>query len=250
MVEMVREDHYPELYPDAVAQCIFEAAPSPPVNHPAHGKNSGPTCNAASRISLSPSKSSPWRPTGEPRHEQPETDDPQRFADLESRLLGSDRGNEGALMEEARSNWQRLAEERERAVEEQRKLVEELRRSQALLQEERGNWQQLAEEREKIVDEIKQSKALLEEEKNKWQRLAEEREQIIGEQRAALGQMEEAGAAMQEKNRLLEKAQIELEDRFERLSTERDELQRSYERQIGDLVVNRLRLRGPLEVSE
>ena len=102
----------------------------------------------------------------------------------------------------------------------------------------------------RLLRRLKRSKALLEEEKSNWQRMAEEREQIIGEHRAALGQIEEAGAAMQEKNRLLEKAQIELEDRLERLSTERDELERSYERQIGDLVVNRLRLRSPLEMSE
>jgi glycosyltransferase involved in cell wall biosynthesis len=90
----------------------------------------------------------------------------------------------------------------------------------------------------------------LEEERSNWQRVAEEREQIIGEQRAALGQMEEAGAAMQEKTRVLEKAETELKDRIKRLSTERDELQRSYERQIGDLVVNRLRLRAPLQAVE
>src|SRR5581483_7918856 len=29
LLEMVREDHFPELYPDAVAQCIFEAAALP-----------------------------------------------------------------------------------------------------------------------------------------------------------------------------------------------------------------------------
>ena len=106
------------------------------------------------------------------------------------------------------------------------------------------------EEQKRLIEEFRKSQAALEEERSNWQRVPEEREQIIGEQRAALGQMEEAGAAMQEKTRVLEKAETELKDRIKRLSTERDELQRSYERQIGDLVVNRLRLRAPLQAVE
>ena len=274
LLEMVRGEHYSDLYPDAVAQCIFEAVPLPTCQPPQAWEKLWPTMQdrvedffvALEKQSMAPDlarramsslkrmilKSSPmWNLVSDELGEiRTLLEEEHRHSSEEQKRLIEEFRKSQAALEEERSNWQRVAEERERAVEEQRKRVEELQRSQALLQEERGNWQHLAEEREKIVDEIKRSKALLEEEKNKWQRAAEEREQIIGEQRAALGQMEEAGAALQEKNRLLEKAQLELKHRIERLSTERDELQRSYERQIGDLVVNRLRLRGFLEVNE
>ena len=246
LLEMVRGEHYSDLYPDAVAQCIFEAVPLPTCQPPQAWEKLWPTMQdrvedffvALEKQSMAPDlarramsnlkrmilKSSPmWSLVSDELGEiRTVVEEEHRRSSEEQKRLIEEFSKSQAALEEERSNWQRVAEERERAVEEQRKLVEELQRSQALLQEERGNWQ----------------------------RLAEEREQIIGEQRAALGQMEEAGTAMQEKNRLLEKAQTELKDRIKRLSTERDELQRSYERQIGDLVVNRLKLRGPLQVSE
>ena len=34
LVELVGEDHYPELYPDAVAQCLFESTPLPTCQSP------------------------------------------------------------------------------------------------------------------------------------------------------------------------------------------------------------------------
>ncbi len=43
LLEMVRDDHYPELYPDAVAQCIFESAVCPPAKRHTDGKDSGST---------------------------------------------------------------------------------------------------------------------------------------------------------------------------------------------------------------
>jgi glycosyltransferase involved in cell wall biosynthesis len=282
MVELVKEDCYPELYPDAVAQCIFEAAPLPTCQPPRAWEKFWTELQGRVEDFLVALEKQSLAPELAPRAMKSLKRMVLNSSPIWSLLADPIEGMRAPL-EEGRDNWQRLAEEREQAVDEQRKL--ELRRSQTLLQEERGNWERLAEERRKILEEIQQSHALLEQEKSNWQqlagerersigeqhgiieqlrenkslleqersgwqRLAEEREKTIGEQTATLRQMEEARARLQEKSGRLEKSTRELRERIEKLSAEGDELRRSYERQIGDLVVNRLKLRGPLQVSE
>ena len=96
-----------------------------------------------------------------------------------------------------------------------------------------------------IIGKLEQNKAVLGEERSNWQRLAEEREQTIGEQRAMLGELDQLRRALEENNAFLDKSRVEMGEKIKQVSEERDEILGSFERRLGDLLLNRLQLRAP-----
>ena len=84
MLDLVEEDHYPELYPDAVAQCIFESVPLPTCQPPQAWEKLWPDLqHRVEDYFVALEKQSMAPDLARPRHEQFETDDPQVFADVE-----------------------------------------------------------------------------------------------------------------------------------------------------------------------
>lgn len=280
LLEMVGEDHFAELYPDAIAQCIFDAAPLPTCQSPRAWEKLWPDVKprvedffaALEKQSMAPDlarramtslkqrilKASPtWSlvadALGEIRAPLEEARDSwQRLAEeraralVEQRRLIDDLQRSQALLQKDRDSWQRLAEERERAPAEQRRLIDNLQRSQALLQEDRDNWRRLAQEREKVIASANESKALLEVDRSNWRRLAEERELTIGRQSAQIAEIENARTALAQSAADLAAERAALQEQLRQRSAERDELKYSYEQRVGDFLFNKLRLRAPL----
>jgi exonuclease VII small subunit len=98
-----------------------------------------------------------------------------------------------AWLEEQIRNWQREAEQRERALTELRTWAAELEAAKAWLEEQIRNWQREAEQRERALTELRTwaaeleaAKAWLEEQVRNWQREAEQREEVVLEQRRTL----------------------------------------------------------------
>src|SRR5215813_7822888 len=58
-------------------------------------------------------------------------------------------------LEGQRANWQKIAEERERLIQEQKAWTEELERAKEWLEGQLANWQKIAEERERLIQEQK-----------------------------------------------------------------------------------------------
>lgn len=176
LLEMVEGESFPNLSAEAVAQCIFEAAPLPTCQPP----------RAWEKL---------W-PELQPR--------------IEPFLVALERQSMAPELAPAATRW--------------------LKR---MILKAAPNWNLIAEALEEMS-------APLEPARGSWQRLAEEREQIIGGQSATVAELEQANAR--------------LEKRTSQLEGECDELRRSYERRLGDLLLNRLRLRAPMlalaEISE
>jgi len=100
-------------------------------------------------------------------------------------------------LEEQKTNWQRIAEEREKTTQEQKAWIGELERGKAWLEEQRANWQRLAEERERIIqeqknwlEELEKGKAWLEEQWVNWKRTVEERDQVVQDQERVMQDQE------------------------------------------------------------
>jgi glycosyltransferase involved in cell wall biosynthesis len=111
-----------------------------------------------------------------------------------------------AWLEEQRTNWQRVAEEREQINQEQKAWIAELEQGKAWLEEQRTNWQRVAEEREQINQEqkariaelekgrawLERGKAWLEEQQANWQRVAEARARVIADQEQVIREWQES----------------------------------------------------------
>jgi len=109
-----------------------------------------------------------------------------------------------AWLEEQKTNWQRIAEEREKTTQEQKAWIGELERGKAWLEGQRANWQRLAEEREQLaeereriiqeqknwLEELGKGKAWLEEQWVNWKRTAEERDQVVQDQERVMQDQE------------------------------------------------------------
>jgi hypothetical protein len=107
-------------------------------------------------------------------------------------------------LEEQRANWEKIAEERERMIEQQRVWIASLEGSKVWLEEQQQNWRRAVEEWEQMmreqqariaeqqawIAELEKAKNWLEEQRANWQGIAEERERLIGEQRAWIGELE------------------------------------------------------------
>lgn len=202
LLRIVHGDRFPELYPDAVAECLFAAAPLPACQAPTAWNHLWRELRPRIQeflVGLEEQSGAPALARG-------------AVGGLRRRILGvspmwslmQDELRElKALADEERDAWQRLAEDRERHL-------QEIRRSQTLLETEKENWQRIAGERRQQFDDLEGQRA-------NWQRVAEVRTQE--------------------------------RDQFQRQSKDAsakvDELRMSDERKLGDLLLNRLRLRAP-----
>lgn len=150
LLEALRDDHYTELYPDAIAQCIFEAATLP-------------TCQAAQA----------WETLWPDIRYQVE----EFLLALEEQSLTRDLA--GRALTELKKLilmhsqlWGPVVEEQDQTITKQQALIQQLEQSRASLDEDRNKWQRLAKE-------LEQEKRSLEDELGKSRRLTEERESLI-----------------------------------------------------------------------
>jgi glycosyltransferase involved in cell wall biosynthesis len=186
LLEWVKEDHFPELYPDAVAECIFGAAPLP-------------TCQS-----------------------------PQDWERLWPKI--QQRVSEFLVALEAQSMAPDLARKADDALK-----IRILKHS--------PTWQSVIGDYERIM-------ARLEKERGDWQGIAGDRARTVEEQRVRIAELEQSRTVSEGKTARLEKEVKAFDERVKVLSAERDGAFNSPERRIGDLLLNRLRLRGPIEVVE
>ncbi len=126
-----------------------------------------------------------------------------------------------AWLEEQRVNWQRMAEERERIIQEQRTWIGELEKGKAWLEEQRVNWQRMAEEQERVLQEqkdwireLEKNKAWLEEQRANWQRTAEVHEGMVREQLTKMRELAKTVREQQAWIQMLEKSKLWLEEQW------------------------------------
>lgn len=219
LFDLVDDHRFPELYPDAVAQCLFEAVPLP-------------TCQAPSG----------WDALWPKLRQRVEDflvalERQAQAPDLAQKALGSLRRKvlhasptwsivqEGlsdmkALFDHERQTWQRLAEERERTVAAHQQLLDDLRRSEATLEADRQKWRQLAEERGRALEDTRR----------RLEELAANRALIVDQQ--------------QQRIVIVEAERDELRREVAQRTAEVEALRRSDERWVGDLLLNRFRLKA------
>jgi glycosyltransferase involved in cell wall biosynthesis len=199
LLEIVKEDNYPELYPDAVAQCVFEAATLPICRPPHAWEDLWPSIRqhienffvALEKQSMAPElahraitalkkmilrHSSSWRPIIE-EHEQTIEKQKARIGELEQGKM---------LIEKERNYLLQVEKQHLQTIESQKAHIEELKHSKVLIEKERNDLQLLKKEHEQtigkllaLIEELKQGKMLMEQQISNWQQLAEERESII-----------------------------------------------------------------------
>ncbi|MGH9386536.1 MAG: glycosyltransferase, partial [Vicinamibacterales bacterium] len=239
LFDLVDEHRFPELYPDAVAQCLFEAVPLPSCRGPGGWDTLWP------------------RLRGRIEHFLLALERQSQAPDLAQKALGRLRRmvlhasptwsivQEGltdmkALFDQERQTWQRLAEERERNLAAQQQLLDDLRRSHAVLEADRENWRHLAEQRERTLQQLEQARADSEQ-------LAEERARRLDQQRQILANLQAEHdrrlTETQADNARLEAERNDLKRQMEQRATEVEALRRSDERVVGDFLLNRLRLK-------
>ena len=80
-----------------------------------------------------------------------------------------------------RDSWQKVAQERESVIEEQKAWITELEQAKTWLEEQQGNWQQVVEQHEQLIQEqrswiaeLEQGKTWLEDQYQSWMKIAEE----------------------------------------------------------------------------
>lgn len=199
LFEIVKEDNYPELYPDAVAQCVFEAATLPICRPPHAWEDLWPSIRqhienffvALEKQSMAPElarraiaalkkmilrHSLSWRPIIE-EHEQ-------AIERQKVRIEGLEQGK--MLIEKERNYLLQVEKQHLQTIESQKAHIEELKHSKVLIEKERNDLQLLKKEHEQtigkllaLIEELKQGKMLMEQQISNWQQLAEERESII-----------------------------------------------------------------------
>ena len=185
-----------ELYPDAIAQCIFDAAPLSSCQSSrawdllwparentidefftaleAHAKATG----LASRANV-------------------------RFKQLllaNSQVWGvviEDFRQHQAVLTEDRDNWRRLAEQRKETLAITDESIDRLQKTSRLLQEERDHWQTLANKHQATVEVLtatvqhsEHDSKLVEQERDKWLQLANERQTTVETLMASVQRLE------------------------------------------------------------
>ena len=228
LLTLVGNDQFEQLYPPAVAQCIFEAATLPTCRSP----------KAWEKL---------WyliQPQVEEFLLALETQSKAR--DLASRTMTSlkrmilkhssswgliiqEYEQEKNQLEGSRVHWQTLAEERQQQSAKQLVLLDQW-------QETDKRWKQWeAEQRRKITEQ---------------ENTIEEQKTAINELRISINALQVAREVLTAANRRLEGEKVELGETLKLLEREREELYYSFERRIGDLLVNRLKLWRVFETLE
>jgi glycosyltransferase involved in cell wall biosynthesis len=173
LLDAVGDDHYAELYPDAIAQCIFEAAPLPRCQ-PLHSwEMLWPEINHLAEDFLVALE------------QQSETPDLARRALIELKRM---------VLKHSPA-WQHIIEEYEQTIAKQQASIEQLDQGRACMERELNKWQQLAEasgeektllenkldEWQQLAEDLEQAKMSLKNELDEWQHRAEKRELLIAE---------------------------------------------------------------------
>lgn len=196
LLTYVTDERFPELYPPAVAQCIFDSA-NLPSSQPSHAwEELWPTIHdqtikflsalevaaaapeLAQKASLSLKtmilkQSKTWQPVIEGLEEIKK------------------------LLDEQRTHWQRLADERAQTIEQQRTSLTALEQANTLLVEQVAQARQLAETPVHTINDLQsrmasleQARDELEKERNEAQGLAHDRAHTIEEQRTVIQDLE------------------------------------------------------------
>jgi hypothetical protein len=165
LFEAIKGDHYAELFPDAIAQCIFEAAPLPRCLPRQAWEKLWPEINHLAEMFLVALE------------EQSGTPDLARRALIELKKM---------VLKHSPA-WRQVIEEYEQTLAKQQELLEQLKdrhkwqqlaaalgEEKTLLENRLDEWQQLAENLEK-------DKMSLKNELDEWRHLAEKRELLISE---------------------------------------------------------------------
>jgi hypothetical protein len=138
-------------------------------------------------------------------------------------------------LEEQRTNWQRVAEERERVNQEQKTWIAEL---EGVNQEQKA-W----------IAELEQGKAWLEGQWTNWQRVAEELEQVNQEQKARIAELEKGRAWLEKGRAWLEEQQANWQRVAEaraRIIADQEQIIREWQESLWGRISLRLRaLRKP-----
>jgi glycosyltransferase involved in cell wall biosynthesis len=259
LFDLVGDDRFPELHPPATAQCIFDSVPLP-------------SCQASRGWeSLWPplqSRVIDFFTTLEARSTA-EGLAPTAVMSLKRMILRTsplwdlmreELDSLQTLLESERARQRQLGEAHEQALEEQRRLVAEWQARSLQRDQERLAAEQVVEEQRSALAEAERTRQDLEAERDGLQRLADERSRVIGAQAETIGGLERAVAGLQDERTTrakahaelqaehdtLERAQHELRLQLDQRTAERDTLARSEEQLLGDLVLNRWRLRGPV----
>jgi glycosyltransferase involved in cell wall biosynthesis len=288
LLDFVAGDRYEELYPEAVAQCLFEAAPLPGTRSPGAWPELWRGLEERINEFLHVLEAHTGAPELVTRATRRLKQLILRTSPLDSLVVESVSDLLAPLVE-ARGWWQRLADERERALEQHRALVLELRQETERLQREVDDWRHLAEERNQSLEQERTASAALlarlaesEADALRWRQaataheaslvearhVAEERTQSLEQERRTMAALQarlaesEASAdhwreaATQREVSLdesravvgrLEQTRASLEEQVRQRAAERDALVHSSERRFGDRLLNRYRLRRPVD---
>lgn len=196
LLAYVTDERFPELYPEAVAQCLFDSATLPSCQAPHAWEELWPTIHDRTMKFLSALEVAAAAPNLAHR----------ASAGLKSLILRHSKTwqpvIEGIddirkLAEEHRTYWQRLADERGQTLEQQRASLAEAERTSAVLLEQLRQAQELAEARRHSLDDLEsriaaleQARAALDQERKEVQRQADERGQVVEEQLVAVRERE------------------------------------------------------------
>ena len=154
LLRYVNKDHFPELYPPAVAECIFDAAPLPTCRAPENWEqialqilqNIDQFLIALEKQSLSP--------------------DLAHRAGFELRKM---------ILTTSQS-WQPVIVEYENRIAENSRSIDEARRESVRLHQERTAWESMAHQREKDRAEWESAAQQRERERTQWEEVARQRE--------------------------------------------------------------------------
>jgi glycosyltransferase involved in cell wall biosynthesis len=276
LLDQVAGDRYEELYPEAVAQCLFEAAPLPGSRSPDAWPELWPRLRERIDAFLHALETHAGAPELVTRATRRLKQLILRTSPLDSLVVDSVNDLLAPLVE-ARGWWQRLADERERALDEHRALVSELRQTTERLRREVDEWRQVAEERTQSFEQERRASEALQvrlaesdADAGHWRQVAEERTQSFEQERRTsealrvrLAESEadastwrqatmEREASLDESRAAvgrLEQTTASLEEQVRQRTAERDALARSSERRFGDRLLNRYRLRRPFHAA-
>ena len=228
LLEKVAGESFPELYPEAVAQCIYDSATLPSGQPPQAWEQLWPTIHDQTIKFLSALELAAMAPDLARRAgaalkkmilKQSKTLQPlvEGLEEIEG-LLGEhadvlDQQWAGlAELQQAQERQknefyeaQRLADERAHTIDQQRIVLAELEQARTLLTEQLAQAEKLAKESAHAIDEqntrlekLEQARAELGELRTQAQQLADERTQIIEQQRGGLYELKRAHARLTE----------------------------------------------------
>ena len=182
LLEMLKDEHFSELHPDAVAQCIFDSAPLPTCGPPGVWEQLWP------RI-------------------QPQVDDflialeTQSFA---PELARRARAALAKMVLKYSPAWQSIIEEREKSLLDREGAIPEVKKGMEALEQELGQFQRLGDERASIItqqsariEELEKREASFQRERTDWQRLGEERSRAIAAQQNRITERDQVITAQQ-----------------------------------------------------